>query len=230
MNDLSHHPAFHEGHLIVDEFNKGFPPHVEGRQAILEMKEGGSRNWRQMEWIGFYPEFWFEQNVSQKIGAGVGPRYGNVVFDIRRQHVWDLKAHSSDASPWAPLNDIEAVRGCIADHDGIGFIVISGACQYDEEGTFRAWHDALKGAKSNYTKQRERRGARPRRRKASFEPNRLVAFRLGSHDDLGRALREGWMGVFQEGMRNSNGAARRPKVKVNLGVIPAWALVADVQR
>ena len=49
---------------IIEEFLKIalvakplIPKFVDGKEAILEMKNGGSRNWTQMEWIGFWFEF-----------------------------------------------------------------------------------------------------------------------------------------------------------------------------
>ena len=36
---------------------KKFPKIIDGKDAILEMKEGNSKNWKQMEWMGFYFEY-----------------------------------------------------------------------------------------------------------------------------------------------------------------------------
>jgi hypothetical protein len=219
-----------EGRILLNELANGLPLQIDGRDAIVQMKEGGSRHWRQMEWIGFYPEFWFEQNLASKLEASVGPRFGNVTFDIRRRHVWDLKAHSSDANRWAPLNDVEAIRDCIVTHGGLGFIVMSGPCVYESDGEFKAWHDGLKGGPSSYSRKIAQRGAVSRRRKVSFSPDRLVAFRFGALDDLDQAQSEGWLKGFQEGMRNSNGRARREKVMVDLDRIAPWAVVDEVLR
>lgn len=185
--------------------------------------------WRQTEWIGFYPEFWFESNLSQGLGARRGPKFGNVPFDIERHHVWDLKAHSSDASDWAPLNDTEAVVSCIERHNGIGFIVLSGPCDYDD-GSFKQWHDTLKGEKSAYSKKREMDGRKPRRRKTAFRPDHILIFRFDALTDLERAQREGWVKAFQTGMRNSNGKLRRAKIQVNLKNVAPWSRVGEIHR
>ena len=37
--------------------SRNVPKVWDGRSAILEMKEDGSKQWRQMEWMGFYFEF-----------------------------------------------------------------------------------------------------------------------------------------------------------------------------
>src|SRR5688572_2332960 len=65
----------------------------EARAAIVEMKSGGSANWRQMEWIGFYLEFKSSAYLNEHIGGGPGPRFGRTRFDYVRAHVWDLKVH-----------------------------------------------------------------------------------------------------------------------------------------
>lgn len=209
----------------------GLPTIIDAKDAISSMKQGGSTNWRQMEWIGFYPEFWFETNLATKLGATHGPRFGNMSFDIRRHHVWDLKAHAAGKSKWAPLNDVEAVEACINAHGGVGFLVLSGPCTYDDDyGTFRIWHETINGGRSDYSKRVEARGATSRRRKTSFSPSHLVAFRFASTGDIARARREGWLKGFQEGMRNSNDAARRAKIMVDLARIGAWALIDEIRR
>ena len=48
---------------IVSTILKKIPRTVLGKSAILEMKDEGSRNWRQMEWIGF----WFEHFISKNL-------------------------------------------------------------------------------------------------------------------------------------------------------------------
>jgi hypothetical protein len=222
-----------EGRLLLRSFAKHLPAVIDAKDAILSMEKGGSKHWRQMEWIGFYPEFWFEENLATKLGTKRGPHFGNMSFDLQRQHVWDLKAHSTGTtgtSNWAPLNDIEAIRGCINAHGGVGFLVLSGPCTYDEDGSFKKWHENLKGGPSDYSKRIASRGATSRRRKTSFTPNHLIAFRFSSLDEINRAKREHWLKGFQEGMRNSNDNARRAKVMVDLANIGKWALIDEVRR
>lgn len=219
-----------EGRLLVRRIADRLPQTIDAREAIESMRSGGSRHWRQMEWIGFYPEFLFETVIAPDIGAAPGPRYGNMNFDIRRKYVWDLKSHATGVSSWAPLNDVEAVTQCLLDHGGLGFIVLSGSCLYDDDGSFKRWHEQLKGGPSEYSKRIASRGASSRRRKVSYSPDRLVVFRFNSADELARARREGWIKGFQEGMRNSNDRSRRAKIMVDLGAIGQWAIVEDVRR
>ena len=46
--------AYEEVLTLFDVLSKSVPKYVDGKAAILEMKNGGSRNWRQMEWVGFW--------------------------------------------------------------------------------------------------------------------------------------------------------------------------------
>lgn len=216
--------------MILRAIAERFPKEVDAKHAITLMKDGASPNWRQMEWIGFYPEFWFASNLAIELDVETGPRFGNVTFDLARQHVWDLKAHSTGSNSWAPLNDVEAVTDCIRTHGGVGFFVLSGPCTYDEDGTFKTWHDQLKGGASEYSNRVAARGGRSRRRKIAFQPDHLIAFRFSSIADLTRARNEGWIKGFQAGMQNSNGRARRAKIMVDLDKIADWAIIEEIRR
>lgn len=223
--------AAEEGRMILRSIATRLPALIDARDAIIAMKNGGSTNWRQMEWIGFYPEFWFETNLANSLGTTRGPRFGNMSFDLQRNYIWDLKAHAAGKSNWAPLNDAAAIEDCIAEHGGVGFLVLSGPCTYDDEyGTFRIWHEIINGGRSDYSKRIEARGAKSRRRKTSFEPSHLIAFRFESIEEVHKARQEGWIKGFQDGMRNSNDEVRRPKIMVDLGRIGDWALIDEVRR
>ena len=221
--------AREEGALLIGEIEKHFPNVIQGREAILKMRDGGSRHWRQTEWIGFYPEFWFQETLARRLDCGEGPTFGNVTFDLARDFVWDQKSHVSNNS-WAPLNDAEAIQNCITEHNGVGFLVISGEAVYDEDESFREWHVDLCGGESDYSRRNRDRGAPRRRRKKEFIPNRFLAFRFESTDELQRARSDGWVKGFQEGMRNSDGSPRRAKVMVNLDRIPDQSIINDLRR
>ena len=118
------------------------------------------------------------------------------------------------------LNDAEAIEACIEIHGGVGFIVAVGTARYDEGGSFKMWHDGLKGGTSSYEVERIRRGAPSRRRKVSFSTDRYIAFYWDSTAKIGQGRREGWIGTFQEGMRNADGSPRRAKYSVRLDAVP----------
>lgn len=191
-----------------------------GRKAILEMKEGGSRHWRQMEWMGFYFEF-----LCQKEFRGIlqmpGNKYGNTEFDAFGEMSWDLKAHASNAQNHTViLNDTEAIEKTMDDYGNYGLVLAIGEVEYnDVDGSFKAWHDRLKGDVSNYEKNRIKRKAKSRLRKTEFV---LSEIRLIS---LSEATLNACSGTFQKGFRNADGSPRRQKTTINIAKLPDLALI-----
>ncbi len=47
--------------------SRNMPKIWDGRDSIIEMKESGSKQWRQMEWMGFYFEFLCQKNFANII-------------------------------------------------------------------------------------------------------------------------------------------------------------------
>ena len=217
-----------EASAIVDSIVRLLPRYLDGKSAIIEMRAEGSRNWRQMEWIGFWFEHFFDTTVQPEVGGELGPRFGNTTFDLQCDFVWDLKAHPT-GSNWLILNDCEAIRTCIEAAPGLGFIVVSGKATYDESGEFKGWHDAYKGGKSQYEFERIERGAPSRRRKSAFTPQKVDAFYIPDLETLDGGVRDGWMGYFQKDMRNSDGSPRRAKFQVNPDAAPSAVRVASVR-
>lgn len=188
---------------------KKFPSHWDGKKSILEMKNNGSQQWKQMEWIGFYFEFLCNNKLS-KILDMPGPRFGNVEFDGYRDIPWDFKAHANQSSKYVIVNDSEAVSHFIEKEDNVGLILASGDATYNDENlSFKIWHDKLKGGKSEYELKRIKRGASSRLRKTEFDLERIDILLL---DD--KTLMNS--GTFQKNFRNSNGKPRRAKLKINL--------------
>ncbi len=217
-----------EAILIAQHLIAALPPYVDGREAIVEMRDSGSRHWRQMEWIGFYLEFLMETKVVPALGLQVGPTFGKTTFDYELRHVWDLKTHPV-STPTAPMNDQQAVRNCITRHGGLGFLIVEVDAEYDDDlGTFKAWHDQIKGKRSSYESERIARGAPSRRRKSSFRPTSILAIYFASLEDLQRGLAETWLSEFQKGMRNSDGSPRRAKFMITPSQVPDSAVVARV--
>jgi len=205
---------------IVEAISYALPTTISGKFAIELMRDEGSRNWKQMEWIGFWFEHVVESRVIPTTGGAAGPTYGRTRFDFQRKHVWDLKVHL-DSSDWLILNDQEATRSCIEENDGMGFFVVSGSAEFDSNGVFKSWHDALKGGTSQYESERIERGAVSRRRKIAFIPQKIDAYWLPDETVINTGVSEGWIKDFQTGMRNSNGVARRSKFQVSPSRIPS---------
>lgn len=191
------------------------------KKAVVEMKANGWPHWRQSEWPGFY--FEYREAALGKKEFARGPRYGNVTFDLKSALVWDLKVHVGDGG-MVPLNDQEAVRDCIKENGFLGWMILTGAATYASDKD-REWHTAFKGGLSSYSISNRAAGKPKRRIKGTFTPEQIVAFGIAGLDALKKAIAEGWLSGFQEGMINSNGKPRRAKYMVNLDAIPQWALL-----
>jgi hypothetical protein len=226
---MSRQGAIKEADLLLSKLRTSIPSQIDGKDAILQMKEEGSANWRQMEWIGFWFEHFVRTEVTGRLGISVGPSFGRTQFDLLLNHVWDLKVHPRSANGKLILNDREAVDLCIAERGGFGFVVVIGEAEYDGTGEFKAWHDALKGGTSAYEVERIQRGAPSRRRKISFKPQSVEAVFFSDQNQINRGLDEGWVTLFQSGMRNSNGNPRREKYQINLDRAPRELKVSSIE-
>jgi len=160
---------FNASKIISSVLKDRLPKQWDGKRAILEMRDKGSRHWRQMEWIGFYFQFCCEQYLDE-IMEIPGPRYGNTGFDAFLEIPWDFKAHvNRSGSNRIIVNDWEAVDRGISEYNAIGLILAIGSAVYnDEERSFKRWHDKLKGKISDYERRRVERGAKSRIRKVSY--------------------------------------------------------------
>lgn len=186
------------------------PRDWDGKGAIAEMQARESRQWRQTEWIGFYGEM-IVVDVLKSICEVPGKSYGRVCFDVFSAINWDIKVHPN-SKPSAILNDCVATRHSIDRYGAHGSIVLCVDCQYDVDGSFKAWHDNLKGEKSRYVKERERRKApaRPRKTRAILTDISLLVIDLAATSRLGSA---------QKGWRNADGRPRREKYAISHSLI-----------
>ena len=204
------------------------PRFVDGKDAITTMKQNGSPNWRQMEWIGWWFEYFVESEIRPALGNTLGPKFGNTTFDIKLKYVWDLKAHPMHKDDLI-LNDQKAIQECTITNDGLGFIILEGEVLYDDDQeSFKNWHDSIKGKQSKYVDERIARNAPSRRRKKSFKPSSLFGIWIDSIETLENGLKTGWVGDFQKDMRNSNGNPRKAKYKFNTSKIPTENIVANI--
>jgi hypothetical protein len=217
-----------EARRIASIIHRNLPEFVDGRSAVEEMKAEGSRNWRQMEWIGFWFEHFSEKYLNTSTGFSRGPIFGKVEFDAQSDFVWDLKAHPHEAGNKVLLNDQEAVRNCIQAHGGLGYVILQGSANYESElGEFRLWHDQLKGKRTAYQLRNAALGKGHRLRKKSFRPTNLRILWIDSISTLESGLHAGWLEPFQEGMKNANGKPRRAKFMLNLAKLPPSVVIGD---
>ena len=194
------------GNLLSASIQK----HWDGKVCILQMKTSGYRQWKQMEWIGFYFQFWGERYLGSVMEMP-GPKYGRVKFDGFLGIPWDLKAHAMNTSSHQIIvNDSGAIAGGIKEFGSVGLILALGQVIYnDGNRAFQKWHQELKGGKSKYEVERIKRGAWSRLRKIHFDLQQISFIEI-TDKTLVKC------GSFQNDFRNSNGSPRRPKVLIDL--------------
>jgi len=190
----------------------------DGKQCIEYLK-AHDYHWRQMEWIGWYFELRAKQILSADLNGSAGPTVGNVAIDYAvNGEPWDFKAHPTKPNDsWVYLNDREAVDTCALHLGGIGWVIAVGEADYDTDGSFKKWHDSLKGGKSSYEMDRIARGAPSRRRKRAFKCTHFLIAKVESTSQINDAITAGLLTAgMQSGQRNSNGRARRAKYGIHM--------------
>ena len=195
---------------------QGIKKEWDGKQAILEMKEAGFNQWKQMEWIGFYFEFLcnnllLDTVVDSTVLKDENIKYKNVKFDFFFEIPWDYKAHAINAKNHSiVVNDKEAVVDVVSKYGALGVILSMGEAEYnDKDGSFKRWHSEIKGGKSQYEKDRIKRGAPSRLRKTKFILKQILFIKIDT-----KTLESA--GTFQRGFRNADGTKRRSKISLDL--------------
>ena len=201
--------GFKELCKIICPIIKEMPMHWDGKKCILEMKENNGRHWKQMEWIGWYFEYWCNRNLKGVMEMPYSKKYGNVSFDGYLKIPWDFKAHVTQSGDKIIVNDHQAIKKAIKDFGCVGLIIVTGPVVYDESQEFKKWHDEQKGKITDYVLKNIERGAPSRRRKVSMKISKISFVKID--DDLLEKC-----GSFQEDFRNSNGKPRRKKVVLDL--------------
>lgn len=201
------------------------PKNWDGKNCILEMKKNNAKNWKQMEWIGWFFEYWCQNNLNSVMEMPFSKKYGNVSFDGFLEIPWDFKSHAIESGNKIIINDSEAIANAINEFGCVGLILVIGSVSYDNStGDFKKWHDKLKGGKSDYEVERIKRGATSRKRKTSMVISKILFVKID--DELLIKC-----GSFQENFRNANGNARREKVLLDLNEInPHIACVINCEK
>ncbi len=197
ISDLFAEISF-EMYKIISEFENIW----DGREKVIEMRDGGGRNWRQSEWQGWYFEYIMQQILDVKFTK---IKFNNTVFDYFDSIPWDFKVHSTNKASRnsIPANDLSAVYASIKEFGEIGFIILEGEAIYEPLDKFEKWHDKIKGREISENKEYLRK------RKSAFKPERLSVIVLGV-DDIEEHPK------FQEGMINSNDKKRNSKLMIDL--------------
>lgn len=199
---------------VLNDINKfkillsALPKNWDGKSCIKEMYDAGDKNWKQTEWIGFYAEYKIRKLLNSQLDIKlIGDKVGRVEFDLKGNINWDIKSHPN-STPSAILNDCIATNWSIEEYKLHGLVMICLDCTFDLDGSFKFWHDELKGNTSKYELERVRRGARSRRRKISAM---ITSIEFAVIDSSSVTL----LGKRQEGWRNSDGGLRKAKYSIN---------------
>lgn len=193
--------------------------HWEGKKCVRELK-AANYNWRQMEWWAFYFEHLCRANLKGAFEIP-GEKFGTVRFDAKRTINWDFKAKAIKSDDHrAILNDMAAMDGSIRQHGSHGLIIAMCDVEYnDKNRSFQRWHEQLKGGKSKYTIERERRTSVSRYRKTRASLQEILFLIVNSRNVT-------LLGIHHQG-RNSNGLPRPPKYMLDFDVIDKF-LVAKI--
>ena len=148
--------------------SQNMPKVWDGRESILEMKDANFKYWKQMEWMDFYFKFLCQKHFTGIIDMP-GKKYGITGFDAFREISWDFKVDSVDPGAYSVnANDSEAIAGTINNYGYYGIILAIGSMEYDEEMSFKKWHDELRGKVSKYDTNKINNGIMSRTRKTIF--------------------------------------------------------------
>ena len=214
--------------MIIDTAEKlrltsqSMPKVWNGRESILKMRDAGFKYWRQEEWIDFYFKF-----LCQKHFAGIidmpGKKYGNTEFDAFREISWDFKTDSINPGPYSvTANDAEAITNTINDYGYYGMILAIGEVEYDEDTSFKKWHDDLSGEVSKYETNKINAGIMSRTRKTGFVLKEIYFICL-ANETLHQCG-----GLLQDYSGKTESNILNPKdVIIDIGEIPNTAFVAS---
>lgn len=190
------------------------PRNWEGKQCIRELK-AADYNWRQMEWWGFYFEH-LCRTFLKNIFTIPGDKYGKTQFDAKRTTNWDFKAKAIKSDDHrAILNDVAAMDNSIKDYGAHGLIIAMCDVEYnDEDRSFQRWHEQLKGGKSKYQLEREKRTSASRYRKTHATLQEILFLAINRRNVNA-------LGIHHQG-RNSNGKPRPPKYMLDFDAVEAF--------
>lgn len=202
-----------ELYAILDEYNSQIDYYWDGKEKIIEMKDEKSKNWRQMEWPGFYLEHLIEKELYSQFDFN-GATFGNTKFDVFKEIPWDLKAHTINSSNpnQIPTNDLDAIHYAIEEFGYVGFIILEGEAIWDKDNEFKEWHDNIKGGKSKYQLEGAKLNRKSRRRKSAMKLKGMKIILMDKDSVLKQPQ-------FQKGMTNSDGKERKAKMLLDLSLV-----------
>lgn len=93
--------------------------------------------------------------------------------------VFDMKTHGVNDNVMI-LNDMNAIDACIVKQGSLFLFVITEQYAMDDDGSFKIWHDKLKGKPSKYVSSNKNRRTRMRKKSAIIE--RMDLFEINYHN------------------------------------------------
>ncbi|MHA1222371.1 MAG: hypothetical protein ACTSP3_03715 [Candidatus Heimdallarchaeaceae archaeon] len=203
---------------------RGPVPYVDAKYGILEMKEKGLPSWRENEWQGFHLKHLLRE-LCKEHKLDIQPYTERKNYLVKGEYIWDIRNKSSDKEIPTIWFSNEVLEKILNEYEGIGLLVADSVANKDEEGDLRRWHDELKGAETDYTRQRKAEGRLPREMKKDYMIKRLYAFYF-TRDDIEEGFHEGWLrGDFQKYMRQANGRDRGGKTTIDCINVPEKCLL-----
>lgn len=201
--------------------SQNMPKVWDGRESILEMKDAGFNQWWQIEWLDFYFKFLCQKHFGSTIDMS-SKIYRDTGFDAFREISWNFKAHAANTTNHNIIaNDAEAIVDTIGNYGYYGMILAIGDVEYDEEQTFKKWHDKLRKDICQYDTNRINRGVMSRTRKTAFVLEEIYFICFDS-ETLHRCC-----GLLKDsfGEAGSNRLKRR-EIMVNIRKIPDASVIA----
>jgi len=184
------------------------PKIMNGKEAVMEMREAEYSQWKQTEWQGFFFEFKVRPELINSLGGG--PLViGNTEFDYSLSRIWDMKTHSSTKGNKDYLNTDCLLNDCqsinlVTEQYGFGLIIVTGRSEYDME--FTKWHKKFRSGRTE----------EPRKLlKKSFTSERIDFFYVPNYSRLMKAKQDGQIKIFKQG-RQQSGAKRAEKYSLNV--------------
>ena len=191
---------------------------IDGKDAIKEMNRANFGSWREAEWAGYYLKFIVHQAAVTNVISQFTPIVEAKHYLVKSNYLWDVRLMDEDLSSLI-LADKARTDELVRDHGGIGVVVFQAVYELDTTGAFKKWHENLGGGPSEYTMDRILRGAPPRIRKTGFMITNALALYLTAAD-IAEAIRNGWMTLVAQNMRNQDGSIRNPKYMLHLDQAP----------
>ena len=191
---------------------------VDGKAAVLEMKEADFGSWREIEWPGYYIKFAVQDAIQSGFLGGFRSIVDRKHYLAKGEYLWDARLMNVEYTE-VMLADKARTDQLIQDNDGIGLVVFQAEVVKEYSGEFRAWHIELGGGKTQWIRDSIARGALPKVRKTEFMVTHSIAFHFDS-SDFEQGLDEGWLTLYAHNMRNARGELRNPKYMLHLDHVP----------